>query len=91
VSSNAGTAPRCWLPEKKRAVRLAKLRVQIAPLKKEAAATTRPDHRLKFEEAVANNDGDKARKARKRPRPTADPRPIGPLQKESTSSPANSG
>ena len=51
---------------KKRAVRLAKLRDQIAPLKKERLQHHALIHRLKFEEAVAHNDGDKARKAREK-------------------------
>jgi type I restriction enzyme M protein len=51
---------------KKRAVRLAKLRDQIAPLKKERLQHHALIHRLKFEEAVASNDGDKARKAREK-------------------------
>ncbi len=69
---------------KKRAVRLAKLRDQIAPLKKERLQHHALIHRLKFEEAVAHNDGDKARKAREKAEyKLADLQTrIGPLQKE---------
>lgn len=62
----------CWQQrhdskfQKKRDVRLADLQRRIAPLKADRLKHHAIIHRLKFEEVVANNDGDKARTARER-------------------------
>ncbi len=52
--------------QKKRAARLVQLQEKVAPLKKERLAHYALIHRLKFEEVVARNDGDKARAAREK-------------------------
>jgi type I restriction enzyme M protein len=52
--------------QEKRDARLADLQGQIAPLKAERLKHHALIHRLKFEEVVANNDGDKARVAREK-------------------------
>jgi type I restriction enzyme M protein len=52
--------------QKKRDVRLAELQKQIAPLKADRLKHHAIIHRLRFEEVVADNDGDKARTAREK-------------------------
>ena len=52
--------------QKKRDARLADLQKQIAPLKADRLKHHATIHRLKFEEVVAKNDGDKARTAREK-------------------------
>lgn len=52
--------------QKKRDSRLAELREEIAPLKKARLKHHELIHRLKFEEVVAQKDGDKARTAREK-------------------------
>jgi type I restriction enzyme M protein len=52
--------------QKKRDARLADLQKQIAPLKADRLKHHAIIHRLKFEEVVAKNDGDKARIAREK-------------------------
>ena len=52
--------------QKKRDARLADLQKQIAPLKADRLKHHAIIHRLKFEEVVAKNDGDKARTAREK-------------------------
>jgi type I restriction enzyme M protein len=52
--------------QKKRDARLADLQKQIAPLKADRLKHHAIIHRLKFEEVVADNDGDKARTAREK-------------------------
>ena len=52
--------------QKKRDARLAELQKQIAPLKTDRLKHHAIIHRLKFEEVVATNDGDKARTAREK-------------------------
>ncbi len=70
--------------QKKRDARLDKLREQIAPLKKERLGHHELINRLKFEEVVAQNDGDKARTAREKAESELSELQtrIGPLQKE---------
>ena len=70
--------------QKKRDARLADLLKQIAPLKKERLQHNELIHRLKFEEVVAQNDGDKARKAREKAEAELAELQtrIGPLQNE---------
>ena len=52
--------------QKKRDARLAELQGQIAPLKADRLKHHAIIHRLKFEEVVASNDGDKTRTAREK-------------------------
>ncbi len=52
--------------QKKRDARLAELQGQIAPLKADRLKHHAIIHRLKFEEVVADNDGDKARAPREK-------------------------
>jgi type I restriction enzyme M protein len=70
--------------QKKRDARLADLLAQIAPLRKERLKHHELIHRLKFEEVVTQNDGDKARTAREKAESELAELQtrIGPLQKE---------
>ena len=52
--------------QQKRTQRLAALQEQIAPLKRDRLGHNATIHRLKFEEILATNDGDKARTAREK-------------------------
>jgi type I restriction enzyme M protein len=79
--------------QRKRDARLAELLAQIAPLKKERLEHHALIHRLKFEEVVAQNDGDQARTAREKAEAELAELQtrIAPSRRRSTSSPGSFG